>query len=340
MDQGGPAEGIVLLSHGDGGLLTHELLNELFLPAFSNQILHAMGDAAVIPLAGQRFAFSTDSFVVSPPSFPGGDIGRLAVCGTVNDLVVSGARPVYLTASFILPEGLAFKTLATFVRSMADAARLTGVALVAGDTKVIAGYSPQDIFINTTGVGAVQPGYDLGPERVRPSDEVIVTGCVGDHGASVLAARLGMDPAQSPVSDCAPLSFLLEALDPFKRQIRVMRDPTRGGLATCLKELAMKAGADIWLNEKSLPLSHRVVAIANVLGVDPLYLACEGRAVIIADESAAGAILEALKGCPLGEGASIIGTVKEGTGNVYLRTRLGGTRPLGMLTGSPLPRIC
>lgn len=331
---------IIIASHGDGGLLTHQLLQEIFLPAFKNQWLAQEGDAALLPLKGQQLAVTTDSFVVSPLFFKGGDIGKLAVCGTVNDLVVSGAKPLWLSAAFILPVGMHKKELQEVVGSMAETARSLQIPIVTGDTKVVDSGSRANLFINTTGIGLVHPGARFHPKNARPSDVVIASGSVGDHGAAILAERLEFTGEQTPSSDCAPLTLLAEKLEPFYGDIRVMRDPTRGGLATTLIELAAAGGVDLLLEEQDIPVKPQVSAVADILGVDPYYLASEGRALLIVAAQAGGEILKALKTVPGAEDSAIIGTVREGGGSVFLRTRLGGTRRLKMLSGTPLPRIC
>lgn len=331
---------IILSSHGDGGLLTHQLLDELFLPAFSNQWLDEGTDAAMLKLNDLRMAVTTDSFVVSPLFFRGGNIGKLAICGTVNDLVVSGARPLWLTAAFILPEGMALDRLKLIVRSMEETAATLNVPIVAGDTKVINSGDPENLTINTTGIGLIDPDTAFHPKNIEPSDVVIVSGSIGDHGAAIIAERVGFKEDNIPPSDCAPLLSLFEELKCFYGSIRVMRDPTRGGLATTMVELARGGHVDIYLDEQSIPVKPGVAAISGMLGVDPYYLASEGRTIIIAPEIAGAAILAKLKTVPGAEESAIIGNVAKGAGNVYLRTRLGGTRRLKMLSGTPLPRIC
>ncbi len=305
-----------------------------------NVWLQQQGDAAILELNGQRLAFTTDSFVVSPLFFPGGDIGKLAVCGTVNDLVVSGAKPLWLTAGFILPEGISREKLQLIVRSMAETAQGLDLPIVAGDTKVVSTGDPENLFINTSGVGLVLPEVHWETSSIKPSDQIIISGSIGDHGAAIMASRLGLGPGEAPLSDCAPLYYLLEPLKPYFPQIKVMRDPTRGGLATALKELATVADVDMVVEETSIPVREKVRAIAEITGVDPYYLACEGRAILVVQENAAADVLHTLKGHPLCNEAAIIGAVRPGKGNLFLRTALGGTRPMQMLAGTPLPRIC
>ncbi len=332
---------IIMLSHGDGGLLTHQLLQELFFPLLDNEWLKKQGDAAILELHGERLALSTDSFVVSPLFFPGGDIGKLAVCGTVNDLVVSGAKPLWLTVGFILPEGLPKEKLKAVVRSMAETARGLDLPIVAGDTKVVEGGSDQDnLFIHTTGIGLICPETRFDPGNIKPSDKIMVSGSIGDHGAAIMASRLGVMPDEAPTSDCGPLTYLLEVLKPFFSSIKAMRDPTRGGLATTLIELASTAAVDFVIEEEKIYVSDKVRAITDITGIDPYYLACEGRAVIVVEDGAEKDVLAALQKHPLCGNASIIGSVRQGKGELFLHTVLGGTRLMHMLAGTPLPRIC
>ncbi len=334
------SEKIILSSHGDGGLLTHQLLDELFLPAFNNKWLNQGTDAAILKLEGLRVAVTTDSFVVSPLFFKGGDIGKLAICGTVNDLIVSGARPLWLTAAFILPEGMALDRLKLIVKSMENTAASLNVPIVAGDTKVINSGDPENLTINTTGFGLIDPNARFHPSNIEPSDVVIISGSIGDHGAAIIAERVGFKEEDIPVSDCAPLLSLFEELKGLYSSIRVMRDPTRGGLATTMVELARGGCVDIHLEEHAVPIEPGVEAVSGMLGIDPYYLASEGRMIIIAPEKAGVKIIDKLRSIPEAEDAAIIGYASEGTGNVYLQTKLGGTRKLKMLSGTPLPRIC
>lgn len=333
-------EKVILLSHGDGGLLTHRLIQEQFLPLLQNPWLNKGGDAAVLPLLQERLAVSTDSFVVSPLFFPGGNIGKLAVCGTVNDLVVSGARPLWITAAFIISEGLPLETLSAVIQSMAETARQLELPVVAGDTKVVDTGNPDNLFINTTGIGLLPPGAALGPEFLAEGDAVVITGTIGDHGAAIMARRMDFSPGSSPASDCAPLDFLLDLVDQYGASIKMMRDPTRGGVATALKEIASDGKVDIVLEETRLPIKPAVKAVCDILGLDPLYLASEGRALMLVDQGCTEAVLEKLKKHSRSKDAAAIGTVNPGSGNLYLKTALGGTRPLQMLAGTPLPRIC
>lgn len=330
----------ILLAHGDGGLLTHKLIKDLFLEHFHNQTPDGLYDAAVIPVPAGRIAFTTDSFVVNPVFFPGGDIGKLAVCGTVNDLAVSGATPQYLSASFILEEGLDADDLEKIVISMAETARAAGVKIITGDTKVVERGSADKIFINTTGVGLLPAGVRLGYEQVRPGDVLIINGNIGEHGIAVLSRRQGIAFDSLVESDCAALNHLTgELLKNFKT-IKLMRDPTRGGLATTIKELAHGCNSNIVLFEKEIPVSPGVAGAAEMLGLDPLYLANEGKVVIIASPLEGDEIVACMRSHHLGRKAGIIGEVREGRGDVYLKTALGGTRFIDMLSGQQLPRIC
>lgn len=331
---------IILLAHGDGGLLTHQLVKNLFLRYFNNELLVAMTDAACVYSQTGRMAITTDSFVVDPVFFPGGDIGKLAICGTINDLAVSGAKPAYLAASFVIEEGFSLNELEQIIDSMAKTCQEAGVEIIAGDTKVVARGQADKIFITTTGVGYIPPGVNLGYHRISPGDHVLVNGCLGNHGLAILLQRqeLGLD--SQIISDCAPLNEITERLlRPFKG-IKFMRDLTRGGLATAAKEIALASGVDIWLREADLPVEEKVRGATEMLGLDPLYLANEGKFMAIIASGMAEAAVEALRKEPLGKDACLIGEVKPGKGNVYLRTTLGGTRNLDMLAGAPLPRIC
>ncbi len=340
---------LVRLAHGGGGQLTGDLIRDVFLPHLGNPLLARLDDAACFPLEGGgdgRLAFTTDAFVVSPPFFPGGDIGKLAVCGTVNDLGVSGAAPVALSASFILEEGLALDELEAAVVSMAAAAREAGVSVVTGDTKVVERGKADRLFITTAGVGWVPAGRDLGVRRVRPGDAVLVSGPVGDHGIAVLSRRPGMEFVTTVKSDCRPLNgCLLRLLDRMEEGsgrgvIRFLRDPTRGGLATVLVEAAAGAGADIVIDEAAVPVRSEVRGAAELLGLDPLYLANEGKFVLVCAREGVEEVLACLRNEPDGREAVVIGAVREGRGRVYLQTTFGGKKLLDLLPGEEVPRIC
>ncbi|MCL6450301.1 MAG: hydrogenase expression/formation protein HypE [Acetobacteraceae bacterium] len=352
-----PAGRRIGLSHGDGGLATRRLVEEVFLSRFRHPALHALGDSAVLDWEasrGGRLAFTTDAFVVEPAFFPGGDIGRLAVCGTVNDLAVAGASPWLISAAFVLEEGLPVSELESIADSMASAAEEAGVSLVAGDTKVVQHGRGDGCYITTGGVGVIPPGLELGPHLIRPGDLILINGGLGEHGLAVLSRRPGLAFDTPVKSDCAPLNGLIRALLQASR-VRFMRDPTRGGVATVLLEAAAASGLPLLLEEEALPVSPAVRAGVEVLGLDPLYLANEGKVVAVVPASEADAALSALRGHPLGREACVIGRVLEAgeapdgisrgargrTGGVLLlRTALGPVRRLSAFSGEPLPRIC
>jgi len=333
----------VLLAHGSGGRLTHELVRDVFLPALANPALARLSDSAVLdPLPDGRPALTTDAFVVDPPVFPGGDLGYLSVCGTVNDLAVAGARPRWLTWALILEEGLEGELLHHVVAGAARAAQEAGVALVAGDTKVVPRGKGDRVFAITSGLGVVPPGRDLGDTRVRPGDVVVTSGPLGDHGAAIMACRHDIS-GTSLRSDCAPLGDLVEEALACGADIRVMHDPTRGGVATICHEVASRTGVRIVLEEAALPVRDATLSTCELLGLDPLYLASEGRALFWVAESDADGLVQTLKGQKHGEGAARIGRVEAREAiraPVILATAIGGERPLDLLSGSELPRIC
>ena len=331
---------IVLLSHGDGGLLTHQLLQDYFLQYFSNDLLNSLSDAAVFSVEPGRMALTTDSFVVDPIFFPGGDIGKIAVCGTVNDLAVSGAQPLYLTASFIIEEGFPLDDLQRIIASMSATCRQAGVQIAAGDTKVVGRGQADKIFITTTGVGYLLPQADLGYQRLAPGDKILVNGCLGNHGLTIMLHRSALDIENQITSDCAPLNLLTVEMIKRFPGIKLMRDLTRGGMATNAKEIAISAQVDFWLEEAELPIDDQVKGITELLGLDPLYLANEGKFLVVAAASEAEELLNFIKRDLGNEDARLIGEIKPGAGNVYMKTIMGGTRPLKMLAGAPLPRIC
>lgn len=330
----------ILLAHGAGGKLSHSLIEDVFLKAFDNPLLSPLNDQAVFPGPGKRLAFTTDSYVVNPIFFPGGDIGKLAVCGTVNDLAVGGARPVYMSVSFIIEEGMALSELKMIVESMAKTASGCGVRIVTGDTKVVERGKGDKVFINTTGLGVVKDGIELSPCHIRAGDIVMVSGTVGDHGIAIVAGRGGLNiPVES---DCAPLHTLTEEAIAFaKGGIRAMRDPTRGGLATVLNEFADSSGLGIMMEEETIPVREEVRGACEILGFDPLYLANEGKVVIVTSPESAGAVLEVIRKNPLGASAAIIGRAVSGPNKkVILQTTLGNRRIVEKLSGEQLPRIC
>ena len=323
----------ILLGHGSGGVLTHRLITDLFAPVFGDTELSRLGDAAVLDLpSGERLAFTTDGFVVQPAFFPGSNIGALAVNGTVNDLAMMGARPIALSAALILEEGLELAVLGTVVASMADACETAGVRLVTGDTKVVERGAADGLYVTTSGIGLVPAGVDLGPDRARPGDVVVVTAPVGSHGVAVMSRRAGIDFETDLVQTMLAAG-----------SVRMCRDATRGGVASVLNELAESSGVGIVVGEGTFPMLDAVRAACEMLGLDPLYVANEGVAVAIVDAESADAVLAAARSVPAGERAAIVGAVDERPASgptVRLRTGLGTTRPLLMLTGDQLPRIC
>jgi hydrogenase expression/formation protein HypE len=333
----------ITLAHGNGGKAMHELIEKTFLPALDNRFLAAMLDSALLPASGRGLAFTTDSYVVQPLFFPGGDIGRLAVSGTVNDLAVSGARPKYLSSAFVIEDGFLLKDLAAVVRSMKIAADEAGAAIVTGDTKVVPRGKADGLFVNTSGVGICEFETALSPLAVRPGDRVVMSGTLGDHAAAIMKARGEFPLSFSIESDCRPLSgVILGTLERFPPPaVRVMRDPTRGGLATTLVEFARTAKRSIEIDESSLPIRDEVRALCELTGYDPLYLANEGKFVLVCAEEAAGEIVSYLGSRPESKDAAVIGTVTDDPLNrVYLQTRAGGTRIVDMLVADMLPRIC
>jgi hydrogenase expression/formation protein HypE len=331
---------IVTLAHGAGGKASRALVEGLFLPELGNPLLDALGDAAVLELGGARLAFTTDSYVVKPLVFPGGDIGELAVNGTVNDLAVSGAMPRFLSAGFVIEEGFPVEDLRRIVASMARAAQAASVVIAAGDTKVVERGNADGLYVTTAGIGILPGAAELGPERVRPGDRVLVSGTLGDHGMAVLIARGDLDLEVDLESDTAPVHELAAALLELGG-VRWMRDPTRGGLATALNELAEQSGLAIALDEASLPLRPEVVGACEILGIDPLYVANEGKLAAVVAPDRADQALAVLRLHPLGAEAAIVGEVRaEPAGMVLLDTAFGGSRIVDMLVGDPLPRIC
>ena len=371
----------VELAQGDGGKLTHELVRGEIASRLSNPALDPLTDSAALPLplnplpplshftgntpgdtgastsasastTGPRLALTTDSYVVNPIFFPGGDIGRLAVAGTVNDLAVAGARPLYLTLGLIIEAGLSLNELRRVIDSVAATAAQAGVEIVTGDTKVVERGKGDKLYVNTAGVGLIPTGREFAARAVRAGDKVIINGAVGSHGVAVLSSRQGLEFSTPVVSDCAPLSGLIEecltvvaAVTGGTSAIRVMRDPTRGGLATTLVEISSAAAADIIIDETAILLEPGVQGACDMLGLDPLYLANEGKVIMVVDPAHAETVVTALTKHPLGRDAVIIGEVsgrerEGGSGRLFLRTKIGGTRPLTMLTGEPLPRIC
>lgn len=331
----------VQLAHGGGGRLMRQLIEEVFLPAFGTPALLERHDSAVLPSPGDRLAFTTDGYVVSPLEFPGGDIGRLAVVGTANDLAMAGARPRWLSASFILEEGLPFDVLRRVVASMGAAADEAGLQLVTGDTKVVDRGKGDGLFIATSGIGVVPRGVDVRPARVRPGDAVLVSGDLGRHGIAILSVREGLAFDSPVLTDCAPLAAAVTALLAAGVDVHALRDLTRGGLASALNELALDAGVAIRLDEAALPVCDTVAGACELLGLDPCYVANEGRFVAIVPTDQADRALTALQAVPVSAGAVLAGCVEaQPVGRVVLGTAYGGERPLDLLSGEQLPRIC
>jgi len=330
----------ILLAHGSGGKLAHELVEKSFLKALANPFLAKLDDSAVFDLSG-RLAFTTDSYVVSPIFFPGGDIGKLAVYGTVNDLAMSGAKPLYLSLAFIIEEGLPQSELEEIVNSVQEAAKKARVEIVTGDTKVVHRGSADKLFINTSGVGIIPEGVNISGSNASPGDKVLLSGSIGDHGIAVLSQREGLSFSTQLESDCAPLGSLVAEMLVASPNIHCLRDPTRGGLATTLNELAKQSKVSIRIEEEKVPVREEVVAACEMLGFDPLYVANEGKLVAIVPAKDADKILKAMRENHYGRGAAIIGEVKaEHPGRVVMKTCLGASRIVDMLVGDLLPRIC
>ena len=352
----------ITLAHGGGGKLSQMLVERMFVPAFANAELEALHDGAILVLDDQgsgvrsqesavvrrpssvvrQFAFSTDSYVISPRFFPGGDIGSLAIHGTVNDLAMCGARPLYLSAGFILEEGLPMEELWRIVQSMATAAAAAGVCIVTGDTKVVERGKGDGIFINTAGIGLIPPGMQISPERARPGDVVLINGPIASHGIAIMSVREGLEFETTLESDSAALNGLVaDILDAGGEAVHVLRDPTRGGVASSLNEIAAQARVGFLLDEVSIPIQEEVRGACEILGFDPLYVANEGKCLVIVAPEAADAVLTAMRDHPLGRETAIIGeVVADHPRKVFLRSRIGGLRVVDMLSGEQLPRIC
>jgi hydrogenase expression/formation protein HypE len=332
----------IVMGHGSGGKMSHDLIARTFLPRFENPVLKAGDDAGLVALhPATRLAISTDAHVVWPLFFPGGDIGRLAVCGTVNDVAMLGADPLYLTAGFILEEGLELSVLEQVVDSMQQAAVEAGVQIVAGDTKVVQKGKADGLYITTSGVGVVRPGVKIGGACAGPGDAVLLSGPLGDHGIAVLAARGELGFETGVQSDTAPLNHLIAAMLETSEGVHVLRDPTRGGLGTTLNEIARQSGVNILLDESRIPVRPAVSAACEMLGFDPLYIANEGKLVAIVNGEEAEAVLAAMRRAPYGAEACLIGEVRaEPKNRVLMKTSLGSTRVVDMLAGEMLPRIC
>ena len=333
----------ILLGHGSGGKLSHELIRDLFFKHFQNPFLDKQTDSAVLKLDSRLLSFTTDSFVVDPIFFPGGDIGKLAICGTVNDLAVSGAIPRYISAGFIIEEGFSLEELVRIVKSMADEAKKAGVVIVTGDTKVVNKAKCDKIFINTSGIGEMtygNEGIGIG-KGIKPGDKILINGTIGDHGMSVLAARKELSIQGEVQSDCASLNGLIQEVLKVSGGIKFMRDPTRGGAATVLSELAAGRPYSIMIEESWIPVNPKVRAFCEILGFDPMYVANEGKVILVADSDKSEDILKIMQDHPLGKESRIIGEIRdEYPGKAWMNTGIGGKRILDMLAGEQLPRIC
>ncbi|WP_443071229.1 hydrogenase expression/formation protein HypE [Streptomyces sp. NBC_01476] len=331
----------IVMGHGGGGAMSGELVEHLFLPAYGSAAARELGDSAVLPFGGGRLAFSTDSYVVKPMFFPGGSIGDLAVNGTVNDLAMSGAKPLFLSTAFILQEGTELGELGRVAEAIGAAARAAGVQLVTGDTKVVERASGDGVYVNTSGIGVVPDGVDIGPRRARPGDAVIVSGDIGVHGVAVMSCREGLEFGTTVESDTAPLHGLVAAMIATGARLRALRDPTRGGVAASLNEIARASSVGIDLVERELPIPQTVRDACSLLGLDPLQVANEGKLLAIVPAESADEVLAAVRAHPMGRSARRIGTcVAEHSGMVVARTALGGTRVVGLPIGEQLPRIC
>ncbi len=330
----------ILLGHGGGGRLSQQLINDMFLRYFDNPVLNSLEDAAALALPHGRIAFTTDSYVVTPRFFPGGNIGKLAICGTVNDLAMRGAYPRYLSAGFIIEEGFSLSELEEIVRTMAHTAAAAGVQIVTGDTKVVGKGAADGMFINTAGIGVLDEHVSISAANAQPGDKVIISGTIGDHGMTILSLREGLSFKANLESDCAPLNGLVGELLRFKQDIHVLRDPTRGGVASTLNEIAASSKTGMMINETSLPLKPQVKASCELLGLDPLHLANEGKLIAVVAGSVAEQVLAVFQGHEYGKDARIIGEVTADTRRVALRTFIGSTRIIDISSGELLPRIC
>ncbi|MGI8481153.1 MAG: hydrogenase expression/formation protein HypE [Chthoniobacterales bacterium] len=331
----------IVLAHGSGGKLSHQLMEKMVLPQFRNELLEPLHDGAIFSIGGQRVAFSTDSYVVNPIFFPGGDIGKLAVHGTVNDLAMCGARPLYLSVAFILEEGTPMEEFWRVVQSMREAANAAGVMLVTGDTKVVDRGKADKIFINTSGIGVIPEGININPTRAQIGDKIIMSGAMAVHGIAIMSVREGLEFESEIASDTAPLNGLVEAILAASKDIHVLRDPTRGGITSALTEIAQTARVGMLLNEGAIPIGEEVKGACEILGLDPLYVANEGKLLAIVASAEAGKVLAAMRGHPLGVEAAVIGdVVLDHPGFVTMNTRVGGRRVVDMLSGEQLPRIC
>jgi hydrogenase expression/formation protein HypE len=331
----------ILLAHGSGGRLTNDLITSRFLPLFRNDLLEVLGDSAVFSLGDRKLCFTTDSYVINPVFFPGGNIGSLAVHGTVNDISVSGGRPLFLSAGFILEEGFRMSDLDAIIQSMAQAANDAGVKIVTGDTKVVAKGSADKIFINTSGVGVVEYPGEISVRQIREGDVVIINGTIGDHGAAIMSVREGLKFTSGLKSDCASLNGLIQGILGVCPQVHFMRDATRGGLGAILSEVASASQARIEITEKAIPVRDEVRGLCEILGLDPLYIANEGKVVLFCPAAEGDKVLSSMRGHALGRDAAVIGEVKSlGSKRVILHTAIGGSREIDLPVGELIPRIC
>lgn len=335
-------KGIITLAHGSGGTLTHRLISDIFKKYFKNSLLNQGGDSAVFEMDQGRMAFTTDSYVITPIFFKGGNIGKLSVCGTVNDLAASGAKPLYLSCGFIIEEGFPIDELETVVSSMAETAREAGVDIITGDTKVVQKGGADRLFINTAGIGKLYEGVSISPGRIEDGDKVIISGTIGDHGTAILLERENFPISSSISSDCAPLADMTgEICRRFGSSVHVLRDPTRGGLATTLNELALEGNCRIKIYEDLIPVKSEVQGVCEMLGMDPLYMANEGKMLLVVKAECSREVLGFLMNHKCGRDAAIIGDVgKDYPGKVFMETLSGGNRIVDMLVGDQLPRIC
>ncbi|MFC1798720.1 hydrogenase expression/formation protein HypE [Thermodesulfobacteriota bacterium] len=331
----------ILLDHGSGGRMSHRLISDMLLPCFDNPVLARLDDGAVFDIRGRQIAFSTDSYVVDPIFFPGGDIGELSVNGTVNDLAMCGAEPLFISAGFIIEEGFSMTDLGTITGSMKRAAQEAGVQIVTGDTKVVQRHAADKIFINTSGVGLIPKGLDISGQNAKPGDQIILSGFIADHGITILTQREGLTLESSLKSDTAPLNGLVQDMLAASKNIHTLRDPTRGGVATTLNEIAMQSGIGIRLVESTIPVRDEAKGACELLGLDPLYIANEGKLLACVAPEDTAKVLAAVRDNTYGQDAAIIGEVTAGNpGKVLMETAIGGTRIIDMLSGEPLPRIC
>ena len=331
----------VLIAHGGGGTLTHQLISKIFLNQFGNEYLNQLHDGAIFEINGSKFAFTTDSYVVKPIFFPGGNIGELAINGTVNDLAVCGAKPLFISTGFIIEEGFEIEELWKIVLSMKEAADKAGVMIVTGDTKVVEKGKGDKIFINISGIGLVYDGVDISPKNVKVGDVIILNGRIAEHGIAIMSAREGLEFETKIESDTAPLNGLVEDILKASKKISVMRDPTRGGLASALNEIASSANVKIEIYEKEIPIADEVLGACEILGLDPLYIANEGKILVFVEADDAEKVLEAMRKNPYGKDSRIIGRVtEEGSPLVTMKTLIGSTRIVDMISGEQLPRIC